>query len=123
MAKRARKRSFGIGVEEAKGSSGGGAFLFGIDTRKQFEAAYITEIRAHVRYYIFDSLSVDTTGNPWLGPAGKTLGSEPRLPGRSADDECLHGRMAGDASPPCGCWPQEGHGPRIAPHWRRRAAL
>lgn len=27
---------------------------------------------------------------------------------RLADDECKHGRLPGDRTPACGCWPQEG---------------
>lgn len=27
--------------------------------------------------------------------------------GRLADHECAHGRLPGDHSPKCGCWPQE----------------
>jgi hypothetical protein len=26
---------------------------------------------------------------------------------RDAADECRHGRLPGDNTPPCGCWPQE----------------
>ena len=26
---------------------------------------------------------------------------------KMADFECKHGRIAGDATPPCGCWPSE----------------
>lgn len=28
---------------------------------------------------------------------------------RLADDECPHGRLAGDKTPACGCWPTEPH--------------
>jgi hypothetical protein len=28
--------------------------------------------------------------------------------GRLADHECRHGRLRGDRTPPCGCWPEEG---------------
>jgi hypothetical protein len=28
--------------------------------------------------------------------------------GRLADHECRHGRLPGDRTAPCGCWPQEG---------------
>jgi hypothetical protein len=28
--------------------------------------------------------------------------------GRLADHECRHGRLSGDRTPPCGCWPKEG---------------
>lgn len=27
--------------------------------------------------------------------------------GRLADNECKHGRLAGDPTAPCGCWPTE----------------
>lgn len=27
--------------------------------------------------------------------------------GRLADNECSHGRLPGDQTPACGCWPQE----------------
>lgn len=27
--------------------------------------------------------------------------------GRLADHECRHGRLAGDPTPTCGCWPHE----------------
>lgn len=27
--------------------------------------------------------------------------------GRLADHECQHGRLPGDRTPPCGCWPNE----------------
>jgi len=27
--------------------------------------------------------------------------------GRLADHECAHGRLPGDRTPKCGCWPQE----------------
>jgi hypothetical protein len=27
---------------------------------------------------------------------------------RLADHECRHGRLPGDRTPSCGCWPQEG---------------
>ncbi len=46
-----------------------------------------------------------------------------------ADDECDHGRLAGDRTPPCGCWPTERMAdvvpmplPDTAPRRRRRAA-
>ena len=32
---------------------------------------------------------------------------EAGLIGRLADHECSHGRLAGDRTPKCGCWPQE----------------
>jgi len=48
--------------------------------------------------------------------------------GRLADNECAHGRLAGDRSAKCGCWPQE-NAPVIAltqrarpPRARRKAA-
>ena len=48
--------------------------------------------------------------------------------GRLADHECAHGRLAGDQTPKCGCWPQE-NAPVIAltprarpPRARRKAA-
>ena len=28
--------------------------------------------------------------------------------GRLADHECRHGRLPGDRTAPCGCWPREG---------------
>ena len=28
--------------------------------------------------------------------------------GRLADHECRHGRLSGDRTPPCRCWPKEG---------------
>jgi len=28
--------------------------------------------------------------------------------GRLADHECRHGRLPGDRTPACGCWPEEG---------------
>ena len=28
--------------------------------------------------------------------------------GRLADHECRHGRLPGDRTPPCGCWPRKG---------------
>lgn len=31
------------------------------------------------------------------------------LPALLADDECAHGRLATDPTPPCGCWPNELH--------------
>jgi hypothetical protein len=31
--------------------------------------------------------------------------------GRLVDLECRHGRMPGDDTAPCGCWPQEGAAP------------
>ena len=42
--------------------------------------------------------------------------------GRSFSDvehECEHGRLAGDPTPPCGCWPQEAHA-RCRPVAERR---
>ena len=48
--------------------------------------------------------------------------------GRLADNECAHGRLAGDRRATCGCWPQE-TAPVIAltqrarpPRARRKAA-
>ena len=48
--------------------------------------------------------------------------------GRLADNECAHGRLAGDRCAKCGCWPQE-NAPVIAltqrarpPRARRKAA-
>ena len=48
--------------------------------------------------------------------------------GRLADHECAHGRLPGDRSAKCGCWPQE-NAPVIAitprarpPRARRKAA-
>ena len=32
---------------------------------------------------------------------------EAGLLGRLADHECAHGRLPGDRTPKCGCWPQE----------------
>lgn len=28
--------------------------------------------------------------------------------GKLADNECRHGRLPGDSTEPCGCWPGEG---------------
>ena len=39
--------------------------------------------------------------------AGGACPIEAGLLGRLVDLECRHGRMPGDSSPPCGCWPQE----------------
>lgn len=32
---------------------------------------------------------------------------EPLLHSQLADDECQHGRLPGDRTPACGCWPIE----------------
>ena len=32
---------------------------------------------------------------------------EAGLLGNLADHECRHGRLPGDGTPPCGCWPEE----------------
>jgi hypothetical protein len=32
----------------------------------------------------------------------------PELELRELDDECRHGRLEGDRTPPCGCFPAEG---------------
>ena len=32
---------------------------------------------------------------------------EAAIVSQSADRECEHGRLPGDATPPCGCWPEE----------------
>ena len=40
--------------------------------------------------------------------------------GRLADNECAHGRLAGDRSAKCGCWPQEKNAPVIAITQRAR---
>lgn len=32
---------------------------------------------------------------------------EAGLQGKLADNECRHGRLPGDRTQPCGCWPQE----------------
>ncbi|MGO9882228.1 MAG: hypothetical protein ACLP4R_29915 [Solirubrobacteraceae bacterium] len=48
--------------------------------------------------------------------------------GRLADHECRHGRLPGDRTPPCGCWPEEGavvvalSRPVKRPSVKRRAA-
>ncbi len=48
--------------------------------------------------------------------------------GRLADHECRHGRLPGDRTPPCGCWPEEGAAvvalarPAEQPRVGRRAA-
>jgi hypothetical protein len=35
--------------------------------------------------------------------------------GYLADHECRHGRLPGDADPPCGCWPEEASNVRDFP--------
>lgn len=42
--------------------------------------------------------------------------------GRLADHECAHGRLPLDATPPCGCWPQEGAELVLFPTPPKRAA-
>ncbi|HYB25588.1 MAG TPA: hypothetical protein VEF89_03145 [Solirubrobacteraceae bacterium] len=39
--------------------------------------------------------------------AGGACPIESGLLGRLADHECQHGRLPGDSTPRCGCWPQE----------------
>ena len=39
--------------------------------------------------------------------AGGACPIEAGLLGRLADHECAHGRLPGDPTPKCGCWPQE----------------
>jgi hypothetical protein len=54
--------------------------------------------------------------NPWAGFAARYRAAEqahgacPIESGhllKLADNECEHGRLAGDSTPPCGCWPSE----------------
>lgn len=51
------------------------------------------QIRADLRYYIFNSLT-------FLGGPSMDLAD--------ADHECPHGRLRGDPSPACGCYVGEG---------------
>jgi hypothetical protein len=39
--------------------------------------------------------------------AGGCCPIEAGLLGRLADHECAHGRLPGDSTAKCGCWPQE----------------
>ena len=39
--------------------------------------------------------------------AGGACPIEAGLLGQLADHECAHGRLPGDRTPKCGCWPQE----------------
>ena len=39
--------------------------------------------------------------------AGGDCPIEAGVLGRLADHECAHGRLPGDHTPKCGCWPQE----------------
>ena len=40
--------------------------------------------------------------------AGGVCPIESGLLGRLADHECQHGRLPGDRTAKCGCWPEEG---------------
>ena len=42
-----------------------------------------------------------------LRHAGGDCPIEAGVLGRLADHECAHGRLPGDHTPKCGCWPQE----------------
>lgn len=65
----------------------------------------VAERRRHARYYALHSLTVNTDGRPG-GPA-VVRGSRSALEFYDASNECVHGRIAGDRTEPCGCWPQE----------------
>ena len=62
--------------------------------------------------------------------AGGACPIESGVLGRLADNECDHGRLPGDRTPKCGCWPQENASViplaiptgRAAPPAKRRAA-
>lgn len=57
--------------------------------------------------------------------AGGVCPIESGVMGHLADNECEHGRLAGDPSEPCGCWGPETVAkavPSTAPVKRRRAA-
>lgn len=89
------------------------------------DEAWVEELREHTRYYVFHSLTIhpntparpaDGPGdhvNPMFGPRGL----------RAPEDECEHGRLEGDRTPPCGCYASEAkRGPR-APGRRANGKL
>jgi hypothetical protein len=76
------------------------------------DEAWIEELREHTRWYIFHSLTMRPNTpahpapgtddvNPVFGPRGL----------RAPEDECEHGRLEGDRTPPCGCYAREAKRP------------
>jgi hypothetical protein len=63
-----------------------------------------------------------------MAESGGRCPIEAGLLGRLADHECRHGRLPGDRTPRCGCWPGEGavvvalSRPVERPSVKRRAA-
>jgi hypothetical protein len=51
-----------------------------------------------------------------MSECGRRCPIEAGLLGRLADNECHHGRLPFDRTPPCGCWPQEGATLHTLPH-------
>lgn len=60
---------------------------------------------------------VRVNGQPVALATRLPVGSE-HIATRFADEECAHGRLPGDRTPPCGCWPGEAAPvPDVIPNW------
>jgi hypothetical protein len=71
--------------------------------------AWIEELREARRQYIFDSLTLspNTVARPAEGPGDHVNPVFGPRGLRAPEDECEHGRLEGDRTPPCGCFAGE----------------